>query len=198
MKRSATRGYEMTVRAESAAQTAERILDATVATFWERPTDDLSLEVIARRAGVSVRTVIRRFGSKQQLLVAAADRDRTRVIDQRDSAAVGDVPGAVRVLLDHYEDYGEKVLRLLAAESTVPALGPIVEQGRDVHRNWCRRVFAPFLSELNGAARRRRLAQYVAICDVYTWQLLRLHAGLSRAQTEVALTEMLTPLTKEP
>ncbi len=198
MKRAATRGYEMTVRAESTAQTAERILDATVATFWERPTDDLSLEVIARRAGVSVRTVIRRFGSKQQLLVAAADRDRTRVIDQRDSAAVGDVPGAVRVLLDHYEDYGEKVLRLLAAESTVPALGPIVEQGRDVHRNWCRRVFAPFLSELNGAARRRRLAQYVAICDVYTWQLLRVHAGLSRAQTEVALTEMLTPLTKEP
>jgi hypothetical protein len=41
------------------------------------------------------------------------------------------------------------------------------------------------------------MAQFVAICDVYTWKLLRLDAGLSRRQAAVALVEMLTPFTKE-
>ena len=42
--------------------------------------------------------------------------------------------------------------------------------------------------------RRRRLAQLVSICDVYTWKLLRKDAGLSRRQTELALIELLQPL----
>jgi AcrR family transcriptional regulator len=197
MKRAETRGYEMTARAESTAHTAGRILDATAAAFWDEPADDPSLDVIAERAGVSVRTVIRRFGSKEQLLVAAADRERQRVVDQRASAPIGDVFGAVHVLMDHYEEFGEKVLRLLAAQETVPGLRPIVEQGRDVHRQWCQRVFAPCLADLEPVESRRRIAQFVAICDVYTWKLLRLDAGLSRRQAEVALAEMLTPFTKE-
>jgi hypothetical protein len=34
-------------------------------------------------------------------------------------------------------------------------------------------------------------AQLVAVCDVYTWRLLRRQSGLSRRQTELALTELL-------
>jgi hypothetical protein len=99
--------------------------------------------------------------------------------------------------MDHYEEFGEKVLRLLAAQEAVPGLRPIVDQGRDVHRQWCQRVFAPCLADLKPVERRRRMAQFVAICDVYTWKLLRLDAGLSRRQAAVALVEMLTPFTKE-
>jgi len=36
----------------------------------------------------------------------------------------------------------------------------------------------------------------VAVCDVYTWKLLRRDAGLSRRQTERALVELLEPLTE--
>ncbi|MEA2331317.1 MAG: hypothetical protein QOH58_1455, partial [Thermoleophilaceae bacterium] len=45
-----------------------------------------------------------------------------------------------------------------------------------------------------GVERDRRLAQLVAVCDVYTWKLLRRGAGLSRRQTELALAELLEPL----
>jgi hypothetical protein len=34
----------------------------------------------------------------------------------------------------------------------------------------------------------------VAICDVYTWKLLRRDAGLSRAQTQRALVELIDGL----
>lgn len=188
----------MQARAESSERTAERILQATVDIFWERPGTDMSLDDVARRAGVSVRTVIRRFGSKEQLVAAAAEWSADRVTAQRSQAPAGDIPGSVEVLLDHYEEYGDRVVRLLAAEVEIPALSAVADRGREVHVQWCRDVFAPYLRASPAAMRRRRLAQFVTICDVYSWKLLRRDSGLSRAQTRIALVEMLTPLTVEP
>lgn len=197
MKTEVTRTYRMSARADAAAETGERILQATADVFWEHPTTDLSLEEVARRADVSVRTVIRRFGGKDGLMAAAGARQMKQVSTQRDEAPAGDVPAAVGVLVEHYERMGDAVLRLLAAQAATPALGEIVDQGRAVHWDWCRRVFAPSLAELPATDRKRRLAQVVAICDVYTWKLLRRDAGLSRRQTEIALAELLTSLVKE-
>jgi AcrR family transcriptional regulator len=188
------RPYRQGARAESAAATGERILDAASEIFWERPTDQISLEEIARRAGVTVQTVIRRFGGKDGLFAAAGEREAHKVRAQRDRAVAGDPAGAVRVLVEHYETLGDRVLRLLAEEDRIPALRDIAEQGRVYHREWCARVFAPALAGRSGVEHRRRLAQLVAVCDVYTWRLLRRDAGLSRRQTEIALVEMLQPL----
>jgi len=98
------------------------------------------------------------------------------------------------VLVEHYEKMGDRVLRMLAEEDRVPGLGAIADRGRALHRDWCERVFAPALSGLDGPRRERRLAQLVAVCDVYTWKLLRRQAVLSRGQTELALAELLEPL----
>lgn len=197
MKTANKRTYAMGARAEAAAATGERILDAAEELFWTTPVDSIALDAIARNAGVTVQTVIRRFGGKEGVITAAAARGRDRVTEQRSAAPVGDVAGAVSVLVDHYEAYGHKALRLLAEENASPTIGRITEEGRTLHREWCARVFSPTLAGLGGGARTRRLAQLVAICDVYTWKLLRLDAALSRKQTELALTEMLIPLTLE-
>ena len=143
---------------------------------------------------MTVQTVIRRFGGRDGLLASAAEREAERVVRQRDEAPVGDPARAVRVLVDHYEAMGDRVLRLLAEEERVPRLREIADRGRRLHRDWCARVFAPALAGRVGVERRRRLAQLVAICDVYTWKLLRRDAGLSRRQTELALVELLGPL----
>ena len=188
------RPYRMVARAESAAATGERILDAAVEVFWELPGEQISLDEVARRAGVTVQTVIRRFGGRDRLLASAAEREAERVGRQRDEAPVGDPERAVRVLVDHYEAMGDRVLRLLAEEERVPRLREIADRGRLLHREWCARVFAPALAGRVGVERRRRLAQLVAICDVYTWKLLRRDAGLSRRQAELALVELLGPL----
>jgi AcrR family transcriptional regulator len=188
------REYRMTARAESVSETGERILDAATEVFWERPSDQVSLDEVAARAGVSVRTVIRRFGGKEGLFAAAAARELGRTRDERDHAPVGDLAAAVAVLVAHYEEAGERVLKLLAEEARVPGLSAIVDSGRALHRDWCAKVFAPALSGLRGAERRRRLAQLVAVCDVYMWKLLRHDARLGRGQVELALVELLRPL----
>jgi len=187
----------MSARAEAAEATGERILDAALELFWERPTDQIPLDEVASRAGVSVQTVIRRFGGKEGLLAAAVDREASRVSGQRDQAPTGDVAGAVKMLVDHYEELGDRVLRLLGEEDRIPGLREIADRGRVYHRQWCARVFAEALVGLKSTDRKRRLAQVVAICDVYMWKLLHRDAGLSRDQTELALIELLTPLTKE-
>jgi len=197
MKVEPRRPYRMDSRAQAAAATGERILDAAVKTFWEMPTDKVSLDEVARRAGVSVQTVIRRFGGRDGLMAAAGARESERVRRQRDEAPVGDVGAAVRVLVEHYELMGEPVLRMLAEEVRVPALSEIADAGRALHRDWCARVFPPALNGRTDVDRRRRLAQLVAVCDVYTWKLLRLDAGLSRRQTEIAMAELLNPMLEE-
>jgi AcrR family transcriptional regulator len=188
------RPYRMGARAESTAATGERILDAAVELFWELPREQITLDEVARRAGVTVQTVIRRFGGADGLFAAAAEREAERVRRQRAQAPVGDAAGAVRVLVDHYESMGDRVLKLLAEEERVPGLRELADRGRVLHREWCARVFAPALEGRAGVERSRRLAQIVAICDVYTWKLLRREAGLSRRQTELALVELLEPL----
>ncbi len=192
-----TRPYRMRQRAESVAATGEQILDAAEALFWQEPSREATLNEIATRAGVSVQTVIRRFATRDRVEAAAHERALTRVRAQRDEAVPGDVAGAVRVLIAHYEHVGDRVLRMLAGEHRRPALAEIVGDGRKMHVAWCERVFASVLSSRHQAAHARRLAQIVAVCDVYTWKILRRDNGLSRSQTELALRELLEPLIKE-
>jgi AcrR family transcriptional regulator len=192
------RPYRMVARAASTAATGERILDAAVAAFWARPGNQVSMDDVARRAGVSVQTVIRRFGGRDGLLAAAAKRETARVGAQRDPAAVHDAAGAVAQLVEHYEAMGDRVLALLAEEVRIPALRGMADTGRRMHRAWCEAAFAVALSRLAGRVRERRLAQLVAVCDVYTWKLLRRDAGLTRSETEAAMVELLEPLLEAP
>ncbi len=188
------RPYRMRARAEAAAETRRRILEAVIELHTERFFDQVSLEDIAERAEVTVQTVIRRFGSKERLIEAATEEANKRVLRQRDQAPVGDIEGAVKNLVDHYEEWGDGVLRLLAQEERVPAFRAVTDKGRALHYEWVERTFAPLLAGRAGTSRRRLLAGLIAVCDVYFWKLLRRDLGLSREQTELTVREVILAL----
>jgi hypothetical protein len=54
------------------------------------------------------------------------------------------------------------------------------------------RTFAPLVDPLEGAARTRRVAGLVAATDIYTWKLLRRDLGLSRADAERTMRELIS------
>lgn len=193
MNIAAKREYKMTNRAAAAEATAERILDAAVEVFME--SFDLPLREVAEHAGVSEQTVIRRFGGKQGLLEAASSRESERIMSQRDEAPAGDPAVAIRVLVDHYEEHGDQTLRMLAHEDRFDELRVIVDNGRKLHAEWCSRVFAPALEQLDRERRDRRLAQLIAVTDVYTWKILRRDRRLTREQAERAIRELAESLT---
>jgi AcrR family transcriptional regulator len=184
----------MVARAEATAATRERIIDSVTRLFFERASDRFSLEDVAAGADTTVQTVLRHFGSKDRLLRAALDRAMEEVREERMQAPIGDVPGSVRNLIEHYEDRGELVMRWLAEEDRNPFIHEVTDNGREFHHEWVAHAFAPQLAPLTGVARRRRLAQLIAITDVYVWKLLRRDMQLSRAQTEAAIVELIQAL----
>lgn len=185
------RSYVQTARARSAQQNGERILAAAYARFISAYYDEVTLDQIAADAGVTVQTVIRRFGSKEGIIRALAELIIRRVVAQRGEAPVGDLREAVVNLVEHYEREGDMALHLLRQEGRVMAYAEVTDHGKRFHSDWCARVFAPWFDGLEGVDRRRRLAQVVAICDVYNWYLLRRQRRLSRRQVELALIELL-------
>lgn len=70
----APRGYTLKRRAESAAATRSRILEAAASLYRERTVAGTSLQAVAERADVARGTVVNHFGSAEGLLEAVLDR----------------------------------------------------------------------------------------------------------------------------
>ena len=186
-----TRPYTMTARARSVEETRTRILDATVGLHSERLGADIALDDVAGRAGVSVQTVLRHFGSRAGLVDAAFEHGRRVILEER-RAPVGDVRTAVRVLVDHYEARGDGVLVLLGQEQHQEQVRRITDHGRQAHRTWVEEVFAPYLAERSDAEELTDLL--IVATDVYAWKLLRRDRGLSRDRTESRMRRLVGAL----
>ena len=167
----------MGARARAVADTRRRILDSLIALAGERPFAEITLDLIAERAGVSVQTVLRRFGSRDGLFAEAMDAAMVDVEDERRTPR-GDVDSAVRIVVDHYEARGRTALLMLAQEGHDDVARKATDRGRAMHRAWVRDAFAP--TTLDEAV----LDLLVVATDVYTWKLLRVDRGHSRALTE--------------
>ena len=188
------RPYRMQARAEAATATREKILDATEAAFDELQLAEVTLAVVAKRAGVSVQTVIRHFETKEGLFLAALVHAGAKMGGDRDVEPGSDVRKVVDVLINHYEKFGERILHMLSQEDRVPNLHLFVDAGRAYHLEWCRKAFYPALKGLRGAKRERRAAQLAAVTDIYVWKILRRDRGFSVAQTKLAIVELIEPL----
>ena len=180
----------MVARAQAAEDTLERVLAATAELYAGRFFDEVSLDDIATRAGVTVQTVLRRFGSKDGLLEAAAERVDQEVEVPRAEVPEGDVRAAAARVVADYDRHGDVIMHFLAQERRVPFVRRVVDRGRREHQAWVGRVFASQLARRTGRDRRRLRAQLVAVFDVYTWQLLRRQARLGRTETERAISDM--------
>jgi AcrR family transcriptional regulator len=174
----------MTARAQAVRETRERILDAVLALHTQRLSSEISLADVAAEAGVSVQTVLRHFGSREGLVDAALERATADVEAERRSEP-GDVAGAVRAVVDHYEHRGDGVLLLLAQEGSEAFAANVTATGRAMHRRWVGECFEPLLP--HGAAREEAVDLLVVATDVYTWKLLRRDRGLSVAGTRARM-----------
>lgn len=190
----ATRGYDNREREKAKLRTRQRILRAAYDLWWEGESEDLTLQQIADRSGVTVQTVIRHFGSKEGLLGAAIEEDAGGIRAERAVATPGDVGQALDILLRHYERDGETVLRTLALEGRIPMAAQIAAAGRSAHRDWCETVFEPFLPPADSDLRTARLDAFVAATDLFVWKLYRQDLGYSLERTRAGVRALLDGL----
>ena len=182
----------MSARAQSVEDTRERILQAMVDLWLERPYDDFTLNDVADRADVSRQTVFRQFGSKEDLLTAAARWAAPRM-DEARSVEQGDVDEAVHRAVAGYEVMGDANVRALEIEGRVAAIDEMLARGRIAHRRWLEDVFEPHLPEDERARERMILALYAAT-DVMTWKLLRRDFSRSAEDTELVMRTLVGSL----
>jgi AcrR family transcriptional regulator len=190
LEETVARAYDMTLRGKLAAETTERIVDATETLLAEQPLGTITLRAIADRADVTVQTVLRHMGSRDGCLESVGRRLAERVEEQRGRSQPGAVDAAIADLIAHYEAEGRLVLNLLAQEHEADELARnAVSAGRAYHRAWVERCFA---AHLPGASHDvlERIDALVAATDLYVWKLLRLDLGRSRAATEAIVTRL--------
>ncbi|MGO9006413.1 MAG: TetR/AcrR family transcriptional regulator [Beijerinckiaceae bacterium] len=188
------RRYVMTARAAKAEATKARIRMSAMQLYCERPIEDFTLEEVAERAGTTVRTILRAFATKDELVYAALDEMAAGGVFLKPTPP-GDVRAAVSAFFDIYETVGDLVIQRLSDERRRPALKPTLDQGRENHRDGVKTAFAPQLERRRDAARAQLLTMLVVATDVYVWKLLRRDMALSRSAAEAIVRRMITSVT---
>ena len=133
-----TRAYEQKARAEAAAETRRGILDAVIDRLRKAPAKRVSLDAVAKMAGVSRSTVYLIFGSRSGLFDAVAEEvfDRAgyprlleaiRVPDPRDTLRGGITTSAH--MFASYRDVFRALFSMqeLEAEAVGGAIGRVEE-----------------------------------------------------------------------
>jgi len=181
-----SRQYSMETRARQAEATRQRIRDAARDLF-EAKSSGFTLENVATGAGVSVQTVLRAFGSKDELIIAVIGsvRDGTRPFRR-----VASPDEAVSILFDDYEEIGDRVIRVLALEDQVAGFADLARLGRANHRAWLEKSFEAQLARRAAGEREAAVVALVVATDVYVWKVLRRDQRLDRPAAEAAMLRL--------
>lgn len=185
------RTYTMRARAESSAATRARLIQAALDEFGQQRSFGITLAAVTRRSGITTKTALRHFGSREALLDAAVEQIKRNVTARR-TAPPGDVDGALRLLICDYELIGDNVLGTLAEEDRDPRAKALSDAGRAGHRDWGRQVFARELATTADDQREEVLDLFVMATDVYTWKLFRRDRNLTQQQVHERMTRAVT------
>lgn len=181
-----TRTYAQVARAEAATATGTRIVEAFLGRLMSQWYDEITLDAVAKEAGVTVQTLVRRFGGKEGLLASAVPTLAARINTQREVSG-RELTVVLDKLLADYEQTGDMVIRLLALEDRYASIKDLVNFGRGEHRKWVSAAFAEQLSNLPPENRLAALDALIILTDVYTWKILRRDMAHSLPETAATL-----------
>jgi AcrR family transcriptional regulator len=153
----------------------ERVLDAALDLVADGK--ELDFDLVAERAGVSVRSIYNHFPTARHLVAGMYERGSTRVREYIEQLPGPDVPLGdrarrwVRGWARVQEEIAPIRWQALIAEDKHPDLQPELADLRRMHRETMRRSFP----EVRG---REAQAALVAMTDSLTWRALRKHQKL--------------------
>jgi len=172
-----------TLRDRRAAVGREAVLDALVAHLESGDVDAVSMEDLAREAGVSRRTLYRYFPTRSDLLAAASDHVRGRVLDIDPAIATGGIAASFRAGVTRSAARPQLARALLATESGRAVRGGFRKARVDAIRADVR-TLAPHLSKREVE---RAAAVLAYLCSLNAWVSLQDESGLTPDRAEEAV-----------
>ena len=178
MTKSGARSYDSPLRAEQRERTRDRIVEAATELLADEAVDELTIPVIARRAGVSVRTVYFHFPTKDDLNEAVAQGVDVMIGAIRYPDTADELPAFSANLFREYEQ-NEALTRAVLRTKAGRALRA---KGRMRRLRDLEKVLEPELAGLDASTRRQRLAAIYIFQSGSTWQYLKDYFGLDREE----------------
>jgi AcrR family transcriptional regulator len=191
------RSYSMATRAAATAAAQEHLVASAVEELLEVGGDGFTMQGVAKRADVALRTLYNYFPTRDELLAATFDhlaaRTRTLIVDVE--ADHGTHAEQLRVfvgrLYELFEDEGEPLTTLLALRG-VAALDDAVSE----IRSWRRERLAAMLQGIDAETGLAvPLDEAVALAFVLTahatWHSLAIQSGLGSATAQRLTTDVL-------
>jgi len=192
------RSYESPLRAEQRDATRNRILEAAVEQLADEGAEELTIPLVARRAGVSVRTVYVHFPTKDALFEAVSELldDRIGAIHFPDKA--DDLPSFVAAIFggfDRDEPLFTGALRTKAGREVSARRRPKRIQELE-------KALEPELRGLEPLERRQAFAAVYIAHSVGSWRSMKDYFGLTGSQAgdaaAWAVRAMLRELRRNP
>jgi len=182
-KETPKRRYNMEERAKKVIENEKRIMQSIFGLWQKLSIHEITLDMVARDSGVTVRTILRKFGSKEGLIAYCVENDVSNIKKVRGTAVEGDYLEALKILLADYERIGDAAIRTLAIEQELPIAKKILDNGRAYHREWCKNVFSPLLPDQSASDYEFKLLSFITATEFYLWKLLRRDLNKSQEAT---------------
>jgi TetR/AcrR family transcriptional regulator, regulator of autoinduction and epiphytic fitness len=175
------------------------VLDAVLALFAERNVFP-SAEDVARRSGVSLRSVYRYVENTDELILAAVERRREQVAPLFEIERLGEgsledrVDALCRSRVGAYEEVAPTSRAARARAYSVPILRDQLDEAGGLLRDQVAAQFAPELRALPPGTREGVLAAADALCQLETIELYLCQRGFTGAATARLLSTALLRL----
>src|SRR5918995_7036585 len=164
-------------------ETAELILDAVLGLMADAGVDGLTVEAVAERVGVSLRTVYRYFPNRASLLTAALARHNEAVPFEPPTSPeqIGTAYGEV---FPRFDDMPAIVQAVLAAR----VAGSVRWDARSQRIREIEEALAPACDRLPRQEAEQAAAVIVYLANALAWLSLRDESGLDGQQSGAAIT----------
>jgi AcrR family transcriptional regulator len=179
------------LRHEHAEQTRARILDALVELLAATGAEEVSVPEVARRSGVSLRTIYRYYPTRDDLLDGAGDWIfRQKFGDVPLERTLGDLPAVFAAAAEQWEAHRE----LARAMAYSPSGKELLRKRRERRFEDITRAVARAAPNLSSADHRLDAAVLGYLQSIRTWVTLRQDVGLGRDETVAAVVAALQTL----
>ncbi|WP_435749203.1 TetR/AcrR family transcriptional regulator [Microbacterium sp. PMB16] len=156
------------------SRTQEAILAAYAELIEELGTDDVPFRLIARRAGVSERTIFRNYATRVDLLLATAAWIERTIFLRQGTTSIFDMPLTIRAAMESYDHRPE--LAHVVAETAMRGISGAAPSPR---REVLAQMIDAEITTLGHDERRAIVAALAHLDSAATWVTLRREFGMS-------------------
>jgi AcrR family transcriptional regulator len=174
---------EISLRQRHSELTRELILRTVAEILADGDTADLAVPEVARRSGVSLRTVYRYFPTRDELIAAAGEWIGVNVVGGRIPTALAEVPQVYAENAARWDDH-PRLVETMATSRGANSLRSVRRQQRLATLQEALQEVTDGLPEPEA---RRAFAVFAYLDNMLAWLTMRDEAGLDGAETGAAV-----------